>query len=160
MMRRSITMIAGLLSGVVLACSQESEVRIVRYTGDLDELRSRGTIRFLAPTVHVPHGLPRGRTPLQGERRLAELFAAARGLGVEWVWVEEYADLVPALKEGRGDVIVANYTVTPEREAEIAFSSPIVHVREVAVTHPRLSVGRRVEPRQEGPGGPGCLSPR
>ena len=135
-MRQSIAMIAGLLLGVVLACSQESEVRVVRHTGDLAELRGRGTIRFLAPTINVPLGLPRGRTPFQGERRLAELFAEVRGLDVEWVWVEEYADLVPALKEGRGDVIVANYAVTPEREAEIAFSSPIVHVREVVVTHP------------------------
>ena len=155
-MRRSITMIAGLLTGVVLACSQESEVQAVRHTGDFAEIRGRDTIRFLAPTVHGTHGLPRGHTPLQAERRLAELFATVRGLDAVWVWVEEYADLIPALQQGRGDVIVANYTVTPERETEIAFSRPVARVREVVVTHPDSApvttpadlVGRTVSIRQ------------
>ncbi len=131
--------VAGWLTAAGLACNEAQEipeVTEVLHTGDLAEIQSRGTIRFLAPSVEVTHGLPRGRTPLQGERRIAELFAAVRGLDAEWVWVEEYAGLVPALQEGRGDVIVANYTVTPEREAGIAFSSPIVHVREIVVTHP------------------------
>ena len=86
-MRRSVTAVAGLLSALALACNEAQEIPEVLHTGDLAEIQSRGTIRFLAPTVEVMHGLPRGRTPLQGERRIAELFAAGRGLEAEWVWV-------------------------------------------------------------------------
>ena len=117
-------------AGGVSARSQE------RYTGDYGEILSRGTIRFLAPLALGTQGLPRARTPLHAERRLAEFFAYATDLEPEWVWVEEYADLIPALQEGRGDVIVANYTVTPERQAAIDFSPAFARVREVIVTHP------------------------
>jgi membrane-bound lytic murein transglycosylase MltF len=45
--------------------------------------------------------------------------------------------LLPALLEGRGDVAVANLTITPARSAQVAFSTPLVSdVREVVVTGP------------------------
>jgi len=79
--------------------------------------------------------LPRGRTPLRAEQRVAEWFAESRQLEAIWVPITEYDQLIPALLEGRGDVIVANFSVTPEREREIAFGTPLVRVYEVAVTH-------------------------
>ena len=43
--------------------------------------------------------------------------------------------LIPSLVAGRGDIIAANLTVTPEREAQVDFSSPIVKgVKEVIVS--------------------------
>ena len=107
-----------------------------RYTGDFAEIRSRGEIRFLAPLLSQANGLPRGRTPLDAERRMAELFAHTLELEPVWVWVENYADLIPALREGRGDIITANYTVTPERQEEVAFGPAVARVREVIVSHP------------------------
>jgi len=43
--------------------------------------------------------------------------------------------LIPSLVAGRGDIVAANLTVTPEREAQVDFSSPIVKgVKEVIVS--------------------------
>lgn len=45
--------------------------------------------------------------------------------------------LIPALEEGRVDVLAANLTVTPERSARVAFVDPILrNVSEVVVTGP------------------------
>jgi membrane-bound lytic murein transglycosylase MltF len=44
-------------------------------------------------------------------------------------------DLIPALLEGRGDVAVANLTITPERESLVDFSMPLYkNAREIVVT--------------------------
>lgn len=152
-MRRGILLLAVALATV--ACGSNEGGR-ERFTGDFGAIRTRGQIRFLAPLESSSSGIPRGRTPLQAEQRLAGLFATVRELEPVWVWVDEYDDLIPALREGRGDVIVANFTVTPERQGEIAFSAPFASVREVVVTHadsapittPADLVGRTVSVRQ------------
>jgi membrane-bound lytic murein transglycosylase MltF len=46
-----------------------------------------------------------------------------------------FSDLIPALLDGRGDVIAAGMTVTPKREQQVAFTKPYLpEVREVVVT--------------------------
>ncbi len=45
--------------------------------------------------------------------------------------------LLPALVEGRGDVAVANLTVTEDRQALVDFTDPVIsNVSEIAVTGP------------------------
>ena len=47
-------------------------------------------------------------------------------------------DLIPALLEGRGDIAVANLTITPERQKQVDFSVPVLtNVSELVVTGPR-----------------------
>lgn len=49
---------------------------------------------------------------------------------------QAFEALIPSLIEGRGDVVAAGLTVTPERKARVAFSSPYrKNVREVVVRH-------------------------
>lgn len=46
-------------------------------------------------------------------------------------------ELIPALLEGRGDVIAAGMTVTPERQEKVDFTSPMVsNINEILVTGP------------------------
>ncbi len=46
-------------------------------------------------------------------------------------------DIIPALLDGRGDVAVANLTITPEREKLVDFSSPLLeNVSELLITGP------------------------
>jgi membrane-bound lytic murein transglycosylase F len=78
--------------------------------------------------------LPRAGHPLDFERQLAAGFANAFGLEAEFVRVRDRDDLIPALVEGRGDMVAATFTVTPEREASIAFSRPIGSVTEQLIT--------------------------
>jgi membrane-bound lytic murein transglycosylase MltF len=44
--------------------------------------------------------------------------------------------LIPALLEGRGDIAVANLTISPERLKQVDFSLPLMHdVKELVITH-------------------------
>ncbi len=60
---------------------------------------------------------------------------AARDLGVrlEMVVPPRFADLIPWLLDGRGDVIAASMTITPDREEQIAFTRAYLYVHEVVV---------------------------
>lgn len=45
-----------------------------------------------------------------------------------------FSQLVPSLLEGKGDIIAAGLTITPERQEEVAFSRPYIkHVKEIVV---------------------------
>ncbi|MBX3390285.1 MAG: lytic transglycosylase F [Phycisphaeraceae bacterium] len=49
-----------------------------------------------------------------------------------------FDDLIPALIEGKGDVIASNFTITPQRAEKVAFSDPYISdVHEVVVSGPR-----------------------
>ncbi len=134
---RSALAIAGAVLLVACAGSERSEPAgdAERFTGDLDSIRLRGELRLLVPPGGDARGLPRRGTPLRLERVLADAFVEELGLELVPVRVEDHGDLIPALLDGRGDIIVANLTVTEERKREIAFGTPIWQVREVIVTH-------------------------
>ncbi|MEM6773622.1 MAG: transporter substrate-binding domain-containing protein [Pseudomonadota bacterium] len=113
-------------------------------TGDLDKLVDARVIRIL--TVHSP-----GRFFLedgQGRGIVAEMAARyenhlneslGRGHVKVYVIVVPVArdQLVPALLSGRGDLISAGLTVTPQRSALVDFSIPMSKpLNEVLVTGP------------------------
>lgn len=114
------------------------------WAGDLDGMAERRLIRVL--TVYGP-----GRFYLddgRGRGFVAELVqrfedhvneSLDRGhLRVNTVIIPVARNqLLPALKAGRGDIVAAGLTITPEREAEVDFSIPISKpVREILVTGP------------------------
>ena len=102
----------------------------VLHTGDLAEIRADGRLRVLVTHAEDAY-LPRSGSPLDLERGLAAELARDLGLEVEFVTVEGLDDLIPALLEGRGDLIADNFTVTPARRARVAFSTPVTTVSEL-----------------------------
>jgi len=115
-----------------------------RWTGDLDELVERRTIRLL--TVHSP-----GRFYLEegrGRGIVAEMATRyeefvndhlERGHIKVYVVVIPVArdELIPRLLEGRGDLISAGLTITDERREMIDFSIPVSKpLNEILVTGP------------------------
>ena len=105
--------------------------------GDLPALRQRGTIRIIVPRRTSRSGLPRVGHPLDFDRELAADFVRSLNLQPRFVWMSRHEELIPALLEGRGDVVAASLAVTADRQARVAFSAPTRRVREVVVT--RLS---------------------
>ncbi|MDP3234404.1 MAG: transporter substrate-binding domain-containing protein [Myxococcales bacterium] len=101
-------------------------------TGDLDVIQKRGTLRLLTRNNAVNFYLHKGER-LGFDYELAKLFAKQLKVRLEVVVAPSYDSLLPMLKEGRGDVIAASFTVTPERQREAAFSSPYLFVKEVLV---------------------------
>ena len=91
-------------------------------TGDLPAIRKSGTLRLL---VTAPEHLQRAGDPKREELALAVAFASKLGLRAVPVVVSDRSQLIPALRAGRGDVIVGSLAVTPERAEEIAFTRPV-----------------------------------
>ncbi|HWR04717.1 MAG TPA: transporter substrate-binding domain-containing protein [Humidesulfovibrio sp.] len=112
-------------------------------TADLPAMRQRGQVRVLVTPNRTNftmaqdgsfRGLEHGLA-LQLERSLNKGLKKGEGK-VRVVFVPVLRDeLLPALLEGRGDVAAAGLTITPEREAKVAFSLPYFeNVREVLVS--------------------------
>jgi len=118
---------------------------IVRpWTGDLDGMVERRMIRVLTAysktQYFVDRGTPRGTAYDQG-RLLEEALNRQLGTGnltiqVQFVPVSR-DELIPALIAGKGDIVMANLTVTPERLALVDFSEPWIDgINEIVVTSP------------------------
>jgi membrane-bound lytic murein transglycosylase F len=101
-------------------------------TGDLPAIERRRTLRMLTRNNSMTYFIHRGRQ-LGFEYELLRRFASDRGLRLEIVIPPTHDDLIPWLREGRGDVIAAAMTVTPERARRVAFTRPYLEVDEVVV---------------------------
>jgi membrane-bound lytic murein transglycosylase MltF len=113
------------------------------WTGDLDGMQERRMIRVLVPysrTLYFLDGPEQRGIVFETMREFEEAFnkkLGRRHVRVNLVFLPTTRDrLIPALLEGRGDVIAANLTVTPEREAKVDFTRSIGrNVREIVVGH-------------------------
>jgi membrane-bound lytic murein transglycosylase MltF len=115
------------------------------WTGDLDGMIERRMIRVLTTysktQYFVDRGTPRGTAYDQG-RLLEDVLNQGRGNGrtnvsVQFVPVSRN-ELLPALLEGKGDIVMADLTITPERSKLVDFTEPwIAGVDEIVVTSPK-----------------------
>ena len=114
------------------------------WTGDLPGMAERRMVRVLTAfsktQYFIDRGTPRGTAYDQGmllEAHLNKTLASGNlKLAVQFVPMSR-AELIPALVEGKGDIIMADLTVTPERAAVVDFVEPwIAGVEEVVVTGP------------------------
>ncbi len=54
--------------------------------------------------------------------------------------VKPFADILQALVDGRGDIAIANFTITPERAKKVSFTEAYISdVNEVVVQHKSVS---------------------
>ena len=88
----------------------------------------------------IDRGIPRGTAYDQG-RLFEDVLNAKIGSGHLKVHVQFVPlprdELIPALLAGKGDVVMANLTVTPERAQTVDFTAPwIAGVDEIVVTSP------------------------
>ena len=104
------------------------------YKEDLPLLKERKVLRVLTRNNAATYFLWRGE--LMGfEYELAREFARRQGMRVEMIVAPTRQDLFTWLREGRGDMIAANLTILPEREAQgIRYSRGYNTVKEVVVT--------------------------
>jgi len=103
-------------------------------TGDLNAILSRGYVRVLSPPLSSLDYLPRQSSPQDRVNQLLEELAHDIKVKLVRVRVKNHEDLIPSLLAGKGDLIVANLTITPERKSQIDFTVPVDIVREQLVT--------------------------
>ena len=111
------------------------------WTGDLDGMYKRGKIRALVvfnKMQYFPDGGRRHGTACDLLKAFEKQLNRERKSAIKMVFVPVSRDgIIPALLEGRGDLAVANLTITPERMQQVDFSDPLLeNVRELLVTGP------------------------
>ncbi len=123
-MKKIIAVVIALVLTLSLAAAASADV--VYRT--LDEIKSSGTINIGVFSDKNPFGYVDENGEYQGydvyfARRIAE------DLGVELNFVStEAANRVEYLETGKVDIILANFTVTPERAEKVDFALPYMNV--------------------------------
>jgi len=107
----------------------------ITLDGDFENIIRHGKLRILLTQdfTSVTY-LPRNKSPLADQQRMAEDFALSHGLIPELVIVNNFSELIPALAAGKGDIIINNLTINDQRRKKISFSVPVTHVREQVIT--------------------------
>ena len=121
------------------------EVGMRPFTGDFDAMAKRRLVRVLVPFsktfYYVERGRPRGVSAdiIEAlEQHLNATLKTPRSLKLRVVALPVSRDqMIRQLLDGRGDVVIADLTVTPARQAVGDFAEPMYRgVREVVVTAP------------------------
>ncbi|MCU0580464.1 MAG: lytic transglycosylase F, partial [Desulfobacterota bacterium] len=115
-----------------------------KWTGDLDGMIKRRQIRALVPYSKTFYFIDRGtqRGLAYEALRLAEddlnKALKKKHVRIHMVFLPVSRDkMIPYLREGKGDLAVANLTITPQRLKEVDFSNPTAkNISEIVVTGP------------------------
>jgi membrane-bound lytic murein transglycosylase F len=124
------------------------------FGGDLDAIKRRGLLRVVLPNNSASYYLYRGE-PVGQQYELISRFADQEGLRLEVIVPRQQRDMIPLLLNEHADLIGATLSITPEREAQVAFASPLLIVDEILVqpadeepiTAPEQLAGREVHVR-------------
>ncbi len=125
------------------------------YTDDFPSLKKKKRLRMLTRNNVTTYFLHRG-TQLGYEYELIKKFADEHDMLLEIVVAPTHADLIPWLEQGKGDLIAAAMTITPERSRRVNFTRPYLDVEEMIVTRAADSTlhsigdlaGRRIAVRE------------
>jgi len=101
---------------------------------DLDEIEKRGSLRVLAVVSNQSDEFFSGKPGVGFDREILEGFARLRRLKLEVVPQAAWDQLVPALQQGKGDVIAGRFTVTESRRRLIDFTAEAFPTRHVVLT--------------------------
>jgi len=154
-------LIALLLGGLAMAAPpkldaeelQQPGFHVATWTGDLDGMLERRSVRVLVPYNRTGYFIDAGTQRglfydlMTGfENQLNEQHADGL-IRINLLFVPTTRDrLIPALEEGLGDIIAANLTVTAERSDRVQFTTPLGRgVREVLVRHKDARALRSLE---------------
>jgi len=124
-MKRLRTISLALLGALaLLACSTPVRLGSEPAATRIDQILERGELRV---------ALSGNQPPLNMKNRRGEVFGLevdlmrelADSMGVELRFVEiPFAELIPAVEQGEVDLAISGMTITPERNARVAFAGP------------------------------------
>jgi ABC-type amino acid transport substrate-binding protein len=112
---------------------------------DLPEVTARGTLRVLAVVRNQAEDFM-SETPGRGfDREVLEGFCNLHRLQLEVVPLRNWGDLIPALQQGRGDLIAGRFNVTASRRELIEFTAEVFPSRHVVMTRRPHAVVSTIE---------------
>jgi membrane-bound lytic murein transglycosylase F len=98
----------------------------------LAEIVKSGYLRVLTRNNDTSFFIYRGHR-MGFDYEVGKKLAQSLGIRVDMIITQSWAEMVPALLKGEGDVIAAEVTVTDQRKKQVLFAEPWGHTREVAV---------------------------
>ena len=137
--------LALITAGTFVSCSKAN------LSSDVESIKARGTIKIAVFSDKKPFGYVDEYGVYQGyDVYFAERIAKDLGVKVEYVPVEPAAR-VEVLETGKVDLVLANFTVTPERAEKVDFTLPymkvalgIVSPESALITSPDQLVGKKL----------------
>ncbi len=124
-MRRWLLLVAIVVAGVPRGATSAA---------DLPQIKAKGVLRVLVSADESPEAFSfKAEGPPGFDRELLEGFARLHDLKLEPVTVKRFADIIPRLKAGDGDLI-SGIIATEARRREIAFTDEVLPARLVVVT--------------------------
>ncbi len=103
------------------------------HAQDFDEIQKRGVLRLLLTKSDQVPSRAFGAVPTAFDQELLAGFAGVYKLRIETVSVNAFAELLPALTQGQGDLALG-LAPTPERERIAAFTREVLPSRQVVVS--------------------------
>jgi membrane-bound lytic murein transglycosylase F len=127
------------LAGVFLTvtgCESDAEDArkrpLTTNENDLPGILKRGKLRVLAENSSVSFFIYKGKR-MGFEYELLREFAEDIGVELEIITVPDLNQINTRLDNGEGDIAACNYTITRDRQDEIAFSRPFFQTHQVLV---------------------------
>lgn len=125
MKKFGVLALLAILTMSLFGCGGDDNAKVYRT---LDEIKASGTINLGVFSDKNPFGYVDENGDYQGyDIYLAERLADDLGVDVNYVSTEA-ANRIEYLQTGKVDVILANFTVTPERADEVDFAKPYMNV--------------------------------
>ena len=112
------------LVAALAACQTPSGDSARAPDAHLQRILERGVLRVAVSADRPPLNLKNGRGEIIGfEADLVRSLADAMDLELQFV-VQPFAELIPALLRDEADLALSGLTMTPERNARVAFAGP------------------------------------
>lgn len=126
------------------ASGQDKKLLMGKSTDDFDGMEKRRLVRILVPFSKTIYFIDKGAqygTAVDFGTEFQKVLNIGRKKEIDKIRVAFVPvardDLLIALQEGRGDIVMANMTVTPARQAQVDFSAPLyTKASEILVTGP------------------------
>ena len=126
---------------------------ISKWTGDLDGMIQRRVIRILTAysktQYFIDHGTPRGLVSDMASMFEEDLNKKLKSKNIRvhvMILPVSHDDLIPALLEGRGDIVAAGTMITDPRKEKVDFTNPTrTGVSAIVVTAPGAPPVAKVE---------------
>jgi len=95
-------------------------------TADWQAIKNAGVLRIIVPySFQYNDALPRKSTSYNNELKLILRFSEENQLIPIFITTKDFSNMLPLLKSGQGDLVVANLTITETRKKQVDFTVPV-----------------------------------
>ncbi|MDX1695415.1 MAG: membrane-bound lytic murein transglycosylase MltF [Ketobacteraceae bacterium] len=118
---------------IVLASCSSPDNPSQQAARSLDEIKTSGKLRVLTRNAPTTYYIGRDGEPAGPEHDMAQAFASALGVEVEFIVKPSVKSIVEGIDQAEADLAAAGLTVTADRKAQFAFGPAYLDVTQQVV---------------------------